>query len=255
MPALPRLLRFFPRRPGPGRGGRTGRSRTAAIGIQWVAGALALPGPAHAADTRAYFSPMLSYVVADSARGTDDGYGTTLALGLPLAGACALELNGVYQRYSENRSGGNGGAELLGGGLALRISPFARDSGLYGLVSAQYGHTQNLPGRPDDDSGFYSAGIGYWHPLNAGGPALRLEALWRHDDASPATTGGGFDDVVVNIGLAFPLGTSARAGADTGPVEVIGLGDGDADGIADEHDRCPQTPAGRAVDAQGCPSP
>ncbi|OUJ69465.1 OmpA family protein [Hymenobacter crusticola] len=40
-----------------------------------------------------------------------------------------------------------------------------------------------------------------------------------------------------------------------GPIELHGCPDTDQDGVSDTDDQCPDTPAGTAVDAQGCPAP
>lgn len=57
------------------------------------------------------------------------------------------------------------------------------------------------------------------------------------------------NDILVTAGLNFYMG---KVKAD--PVETAPL-DSDGDGVTDDRDRCPGTPAGTRVDADGCPLP
>ncbi|MEM9257440.1 MAG: OmpA family protein, partial [Pseudomonadota bacterium] len=54
-------------------------------------------------------------------------------------------------------------------------------------------------------------------------------------------------DLLTTAGLNFYLG---KVDPDPEPVEVL---DSDGDGVPDDRDRCPGTPAGTRVDADGCP--
>jgi OOP family OmpA-OmpF porin len=56
-------------------------------------------------------------------------------------------------------------------------------------------------------------------------------------------------DVLVSAALSFYLGDVAAAA----PVAAAGPVDSDGDGVYDDRDRCPGTPAGTRVDADGCP--
>ncbi len=94
--------------------------------------------------------------------------------------------------------------------------------------------------------------------------ALRAEVkhLIRTDD--------GGNELYYGIGLSIPFGSQgtqsstsesstqqaedsqAADASESGAAETVIVLDGDKDGIADTQDSCPQTPAGRRVDAQGC---
>ena len=56
-------------------------------------------------------------------------------------------------------------------------------------------------------------------------------------------------DILLSAALSFYLGDVAAAA----PAAVAGPVDSDGDGVTDDRDRCPGTPAGTRVDADGCP--
>ncbi len=78
--------------------------------------------------------------------------------------------------------------------------------------------------------------------------ALRAELkhLIRTDD--------GGNELYYGIGLSIPFGAKVTAEPvkeEPAPVAAVIL-DGDKDGVLDNVDKCPTTPAGRTVDTQGC---
>ncbi len=215
---------------------------------------------------RFYLAPMMSYGFADNSRNTDDGYGGTLSLGKKFGATLAIEATGFYHRYSDNVPGGDETMESFGGGLAALLSPLPALRQLYAIGSVQYGVTKELPNAADDeyDSLLYSAGLGYLFPIADNGTSLRIEALYRYDDFDRDDANGAkrFEDTVVNLGVLIPLGAAPQpeVSAVNTQAEVVPLiapadGDEDGDGVADSLDRCPGTPAGTAVDADGCPLP
>src|SRR3546814_17148338 len=68
-----------------------------------------------------------------------------------------------------------------------------------------------------------------------------------------------FNDVLVNVGLQLPLGINEPAPEPAAePVQVvapIAPIDSDGDGVPDDKDQCPDTPAGPQVNDVGCPLP
>jgi OOP family OmpA-OmpF porin len=214
-------------------------------------------GANNAIGSRFYIAPMMSYVFADKSRDTDDGYGGALALGKKFGDALAIEANGYYNRFSDNVAGGDGAAETFGGGLSVLLAPLPSFRDVYLIATGQYGLTKNLPGAPDDNykSWLYGAGLGYLLQLTDGGTALRAEAIYRVDDHKQSDAGASnFEDVVFNIGLMIPMGGSKPEVTDsTTPAAVVPMGaDDDNDGVPNELDQCPGTPAGAIVNAQGC---
>lgn len=217
---------------------------------------------------RLYIAPMGSHVWEDKKRNTDDGWGGALSIGKQLSQYFSLELNGFYQEL--HTDGVSDSAELWGAGLNALVFPFPNGDAqnIYGIVGAHYGEGDEHPssGELDYETVFGSAGLGYlfgpfaW--LNNG--AIRAEALYRMDFHDEPVLGNGgedeFGDVVANVGVLIPIGAQPVIAPppEPEPVEVVAVAppvDSDGDGVTDDLDQCPGTPAGEPVDAVGCPLP
>ena len=62
-------------------------------------------------------------------------------------------------------------------------------------------------------------------------------------------------DFLLSVGLHFAFGGhSPSKAAPAAPAEPVGPGDADNDGVTDDIDQCPDTPAGVVVDSVGCPA-
>jgi OOP family OmpA-OmpF porin len=103
-------------------------------------------------------------------------------------------------------------------------------------------------------AGFVTGGI-----ESLGGLRLRSEVRYIYDDFED-----GYGDIRLGVGFELPLFATAPEAAMPAPaaeeqvkiVEVpTGLLDSDGDGVIDEKDQCPDTPAGTRVDGNGCPLP
>lgn len=221
---------------------------------------------ANANDRRLYFSPMFSYTLADDDRATDDAMGGVVSLGKKMTSGLNLELTAFMQRldHDEDVAGTDDTAEITGVGLAAMIFPSVSFPRVYGLVAVHQAHTDDHPSTPasagfDYKSTVFDTGIGYVFPLNdwLGGyeMALRAEARYRMDSHHERAAGTGdkaeFYEPVFNVGVLIPLG---RMPAEPGePVEVVAApGDADGDGVTDDADQCPDTPAGSTVNESGC---
>lgn len=252
-----------------------------------------LTRPVPALGNRFYIAPMGSHTWEDKGRNTKDayggadGWGGALAIGKQLAPWLALELNGMYTEFSSDYPDSNHKTKMWGGGLSALIFP-SQQSGLFALVGAKYAEgkdhpttvTTTTPGFPplipatttrapgpvaDYDTVLGDAGFGYlfgpisW--LNQG--AIRAEALYRMDFHDEEGLGDGdskkFGDGVVNVGFLIPLGAPPQPPAvEPPPVEVVPVAepvDSDGDGVPDDLDQCPGTPAGEPVNEVGCPLP
>lgn len=216
---------------------------------------------------RPYISLMGSHVWEDKKRNTDDGWGGALSVGKQFSRYFSLELNGFYHQL--HTDGTHDAAEIWGAGLNALVFPFTRGiaQNFYGIVGAHYGEGDKHPtaGEEDYDTVFGSAGIGAlfgpfaW--LNQG--SIRAEALYRMDFHDEPLLGNGgedeFGDVVANVGFLIPIGSQpVIAPPEPPPVEVVPVAapvDSDGDGVTDDLDQCPGTPAGEPVDAVGCPLP
>jgi OOP family OmpA-OmpF porin len=234
----------------------------------------ALPGPSAAQDgsktasaaieDRFYVSPMASYIVTDSDRGTDNGVGGTLVVGKMFRSQFGIELEANYSSYDPD--GGGDSATLVGGGV--RGILFPSQGNYYGLLGLGYGRFKDNPGTGSAyDSALVSVGLGYLlGPFNfiVSGISVRAEAALRTDIHSREQRGDSFNnalnDGVFNLGLLIPLGRAAKPLPPAAPepvavVEPVEVADSDGDGVADPADQCPDTPSGTTVNESGCQDP
>lgn len=205
-----------------------------------------------------YVSPMFTYIDADSDRGTDAGLGGSLSIGKKLTWGLMLEATGFYAK-ADAKSGG-GSAELAGYGASALFFPSKTLPNLYSIVSLMVGRTSDLPGpRASYDSTAFDVGLGYLQPITKS-MLLRAEARYRTDDKGSEPTGAkgktsNFAEGVYSVGLLFPFGGADDVPpTEEAPVEVASIesSDDDNDGVSNDRDQCPGTPAGAIVDAQGC---
>lgn len=218
-----------------------------------------------------YVSPMVSYIKADNDRGTKDGFGGTFAIGKKMTYGLNLELTGFfYQLKPENAAGGpkdNGTLKLSGVGVTAMIFPFSSYPGVYGLLSVAQGAGQNHPGLiPNYKTTVFDSGLGYLYPLTEKF-ILRAEARYHLDShtrdkagvQTPPRNNSEFYEGVFNLGLLIPLGEVQKAAPapaeEAPPAEVVPTEslDSDNDGVPDDKDKCPGTPAGTVVNESGCP--
>ena len=122
---------------------------------------------------------------------------------------------------------------------------FTDDFKLYGLLGVGYmDYTKDVYNDGDQDSGFgqYGLGLKYYITDNF---ATKLEArdAIRFDD--------GNHELFYTLGFAVDFG---KRHADAAPVAPVSTAckDADNDGVCDNVDRCPGTPAGVVVDEYGC---
>ncbi len=209
-----------------------------------------------------YISPMFSYSVPDSDRGTDDGLGGMLSIGKKVTHGLTLELTGYFS--SMDAKNGGDSAELSGGGIGAMIFPSSTLPDLYAVLALMHGSTKGQPGPVSRyDSTVFDIGLGYLVPLTSR-IVLRGEARYRTDQHDNRNIGGpgsktakAFQEGVFNLGLLFPFGVSQPV-EEASPVEVVVAeagdeADSDGDGVADSLDNCPDTPAGTPVGEDGCP--
>ena len=110
-----------------------------------------------------------------------------------------------------------------------------------GVVRAEYAKLSS------DTNNYYDLGAGALVPLFSNRARLRAEIVQRAENDAIDSK-----DWFLHIGIGFPFGKKASPApvvvAAAAPVDS----DSDGDGVADSADRCPGTPAGAAVDANGC---
>lgn len=100
---------------------------------------------------------------------------------------------------------------------------------------------------------FATLGLGVIRNVQIGGRDLGLRADYRFrmmdlDDAAgiPGAAFDPFEEHIFTAGFVLPIGKAAEKA----PEAVV---DSDGDGVPDDKDACPNTPAGVVVDARGCP--
>ena len=205
---------------------------------------------------------MFSYTLADKDRGTKNGLGGIIAVGKRMTDGLNLELSALYSRLDAKSGGGN--AKLNGVGVTAMVFPLSTLPNAYGLVNVSYGTAEDHPGPvPNYHTTIFDSGIGYLYPIT---PRflLRTEARYRMDSHGREQAGihtgdkSAFYDGVFNIGLLMPLGVAPAAAPVAEPASVVEPvvatdGDDDGDGVPNSKDKCPNTPAGTKVNADGCP--
>lgn len=210
-----------------------------------------------------YLSPMFNYLRAANARGTKDGFGGQIALGKSVTNGLNLELVSQYL-VADSKSGG-GSAKLAGVGIGAMVFPVNSLPDLYVPISIMRGQVNSNPGPiPDYSTTFFDVGLGYLIGLGSQGAALRAEVRYRVDahgrELAGVHTGErkAFYEGIAGIGVLIPIGGGAVVEpppAEVAPTEVVPVvsADADNDGVPDDQDQCPDTPAGTVVDATGCP--
>ena len=201
-----------------------------------------------AAEGSWFISPQVNALWLDDGRLADDDAGMTLAFGYTLNEKWDTQFS-FYG--SEHKQAGNATLELQGYGLSLnrvfyregRVNPFLT----LGIAQTKSIHKPR-PGVADEVmSALYGAGL--LITLGADrddGSVMQLRAdLGARRGLTTDTTDEHPVDYVAGIGLQYSWGgKSAPRSVDT-----------DGDGVTDEMDKCPGTPAGTAVDSSGCPLP
>ena len=217
-------------------------------------------------DRRAYASQMISFSRADDDRTTDDALGGVASVGRKMTSGLNLELTAFFQRMDA----AGGAAELTGFGLGAMIFASKTFPNLYGILAVHHAGTDAHPTTPASagasyDGTVFDTGIGYLlslKDLTGVDMALRVEARYRMDSHhEPAAGVGGKDEFyegVFNLGLLVPLGAlpaeAAPAEETFEAEEPVAAADSDGDGIPDDADPCPDTPADTTVDERGCPA-
>ncbi|MGB5580826.1 MAG: OmpA family protein [Woeseia sp.] len=181
-----------------------------------------------------FLSIMGSYIDDDSGRGVDDEFaGGQLGFGLVLNEDWNVEA--ILQSASLS---GPGSQDQLGFGLDIQ-RVINREGRFSPYVFAGGGRLKVDPSNAVDQNGLMMAtGVGFYADIfGSSDVALRAEYRYRLDDAMSNR----MIDNMVSVGLQLPFGQKSDKFVDS-----------DGDGVMDASDRCPATPLGAAVDAQGC---
>ena len=114
-------------------------------------------------------------------------------------------------------------------------------------VQAGLGYQDVVEESADYDDGVFSTlGLGWKYKLTSA-VNLLVEGRYLHDFQNHD------NNLAALAGISFNFGAKAREIEEAAPPPPPAPKDSDGDGVADVADRCPGTPAGVAVDADGCP--
>ena len=197
-----------------------------------------------AAEGSWFISPRVNALWVDDVRTADDDAGVTLGLGYTMSEKWDVEFS---MFGSEHDRTGNATLELQGYGLSLN-RVFYREGRVNPFLSLGIAHTKSIlkPGADDTvETALYGGGL----LITLGserddGSLMQLRAdLGARRALTTDTTDEYPVDYVAAIGFQYSWGGSRR---------VL---DTDGDGVNDDLDKCPGTPAGTAVDSSGCPLP
>lgn len=199
-----------------------------------------------AAEGSWYIAPQVNGVWVDDGRVADDDAGVTLAFGRTMSAKWDAQVS-LYS--SDHQRAGDDSLTLQGFGLSLnrvfyregRVNPFLS----FGLARSK---TILKPGVDESNlTALYGVGLLVTlGPDRDDGSAMQLRADLGARRALSDETAAGEEkavDYVAGIGFQYSWGGKPRR-LDT-----------DGDGVTDDADNCPGTPAGTAVDANGCPLP
>jgi len=203
-----------------------------------------------------YFSPMLSYIKADSDRQADDDFGVMIGVGKQVTENWNLEASAVFD--SLELESGLGEYDQLGlvvDGLYF----FDREASLqaYGIVGAGLMSTE--VGVADSTNPMINVGLGVMKQITDGGMKFRAEVRYRLDmDDEAVMSEDEFGDVMLNVGLTIPFGDKQHVASNTNTsvnddkYKDNSSKDADNDGVVDSIDKCPGTMAGVKVGNNGC---
>lgn len=210
----------------------------AAAGSFMVAGA-------NAEESGVTITPMIGHLWYHDDANLEDGFNGSLAVGYKFSESVAVEL--AYLTAEPDLDGVSGAADIeqyrfdslwyLGEERATR--PFLVLGA--GRQSIDYASAST-------DFTLYNAGLGLRKAFSdnfAFRGDIRGIVLDDNDQSEVQI------DIGVNLGLQWFIGTGGKKKATvSAPAKVL---DSDGDGVNDNIDNCPATPAGTQVDATGCP--
>lgn len=208
-----------------------------------------------------YLAPMVSWILTDD-EAYDDGLGGVLAAGYR-SGYWAVEVSALLGGYDAAQGED---ADVVGGSINGLLFPFSGLPNLFALIGAG---ALNVDANPVIDRQHslttLEGGVGYLWAFSGQRYefALRTDVRYRTGRRERRVDPGGdldiptrFDETLIQVGLQLPLGlVPSEPEPMPEPVAVVPVLDTDGDGVLDDADRCPDTPAGTVVDRAGCPLP
>ena len=208
-----------------------------------------------------YVSVLPTYEIADKDRtGLEAGTGLSLIYGHNINEHFGIEIDGRFSIFSTGN--GNGTDFYTYGGTADAVYTFNErfnNDWVHPFVLFGGGVANNdvTPDNRDALALTYGGGGGFVTKALAHGVRFRMQARYMRDEFGP-----GYGDIRVALGLEIPLGrgtvrTVMAEAPEPKVVEVVKevekpFIDSDGDTVGDDLDKCPDTPRGLKVDAEGC---
>lgn len=218
-------------------------------------------------EMRKYLSLDYNHVFRDNDRNSLDANGVSVGFGLPLTKLWGLEASAFFNDFDRDSTHlanwGEYGAKLDGMFFYSRNPAFSPYFGL-GLGGV---HSKEGASNQSSTDPFVDAGLGFFKYFAIGSHdfAVRADARYRWLDTHNINGVGSLGEPVVKVGLVIPLGARAIAAApaaaaampakQSAPVAEASPAklDSDGDGVLDDQDQCPRSPATSTVDERGCP--
>jgi OOP family OmpA-OmpF porin len=203
-------------------------------------------------DDRWMLSPSLIFNATDSDKNLESDFGFGFGLGKFLNEKWSLDFELDTANFDAEATGGS--VTQTGLGLMARyhfndgesLRPFL------GVGAGYLDHNGSGAARAVDSSDLMlnlSAGIRKSMTDRVG---FISEVKYRLDTDDYTGTANSYDDYLFSMGLNIALGAATKAMPAAEIVEPAPQLDSDGDGVSDQTDRCPNTPAGMMVDAYGC---
>jgi OOP family OmpA-OmpF porin len=198
-----------------------------------------------------YLSLGLSYVSPDDGRGSAHGAGGSAGYGRSFTERWAAEAR-VFAHTLKPDDSGDQQPGQAGAGLDLLFAP----EGSSGFVLlAGVGAMRTGPDAVEGTGAFGNIGLGWRDRVPGSALRYRVELRGLADQSGP-----GYTDALLSFVIELPPAALVPAPAAAAPLRVVTLerpapvviADADADGIADESDRCASTLRGARVEPDGC---
>ncbi|NOQ51117.1 MAG: outer membrane beta-barrel domain-containing protein [Desulfuromonadaceae bacterium] len=201
-------------------------------------------------------SPMIGGYVFDDDQNLEDSFLLSLGLGYNLNKNWAVEA--VFTDTDADADNASGSDTDVQTYRLDTLYHFMPDNKLVPYLAAGIGGISAEPdvgGRHDHLLANYGAGIKYFFNENV---ALRADVRHLLDFPEPE------NNLIYSAGLLFQFGAPAPAPQPVAipapapapqpePAPVVAPADSDGDGVIDDQDKCPGTPKGVKVNADGCP--
>ena len=204
-------------------------------------------------DERWMLSPSLIFTATDNAKTLGSDFGLGLGLGKFVNDKWSIDFEIDTTSLDAENTGGS--VRQTGYGFMTRYH-FNEGSSLrpfLGIGAGLLEHDGSGAARAVDSSDLMlNLGLGLRKKITER-VGFMTEVKYRLDTADYVGNQSSFDDYLFSMGLNIALGAAAEKAMPAKEiVEPAPQLDSDGDGVSDQRDRCPNTPAGMKVDAYGC---